>query len=113
MTEPAPIACDLAAIDEEQRGAHRRAAEAVFEAIVAVDELPDGYAFRFPSDTDVIARAGAFIARERLCCPFFNFVLEVERDGGPGWLKLTGREGVKEYVRDTVLPLLESETGEA
>ena len=26
---------------------------------------------------------------ERLCCSFFDFVIEVERDGGPVWLRMT------------------------
>jgi hypothetical protein len=29
---------------------------------------------------------------------FFDFSLEVEREGGAVWLSLTGREGVKPFI---------------
>lgn len=109
MTADAPIACDLTAIEDDVRDQHRQAAETVFEAIDGLRELPDGYAFRLPADTEVIAKAGAFVSRERLCCPFFHFTLDVEADQGPVWLTLTGRDGVKEYVEEAVLPYWEVE----
>ena len=46
-------------------------------------ELPDGYAFRFASDTQAILRVAEFITIERLCCPFLNFRVEVAEDNGP------------------------------
>jgi hypothetical protein len=38
-------------------------------------------------------------AGERDCCPFFDIDLHLEREGGPLWLGLTGREGVKQFLR--------------
>lgn len=35
----------------------------------------------------------------RLCCPFFDFVVELERNGGPLWLKLIGRDGIKPFIQ--------------
>jgi hypothetical protein len=98
-----PIACDLSAIDDEDRDSHRHSAETVFEAIEGVRKVDDGYAFRLPPETTVVAQAGAFVARERLCCPFFDFTLEVTSNEGPVWLTLSGRDGVKEYVEDAVI----------
>jgi hypothetical protein len=48
---------------------------------------------------DTILRAAEFISLERLCCPFFNFVLEVEPESGPLWLKMTGQDGVKQFLQ--------------
>lgn len=109
MSSDAPIACDLTAIDEDEHEQHQQTAEAVFGAIDGLRELPDGYAFRLPPDTRLITQAGAFLSRERLCCPFFHFSLEVTPDHGPVWLKLTGRDGVKEFVEEAVLPSWELE----
>ncbi|HKI03210.1 MAG TPA: hypothetical protein VKK31_14630 [Thermoanaerobaculia bacterium] len=39
-----------------------------------------------------------FITKERLCCPFFGFALQVEPEGGALWLNLTGRQGVKPFI---------------
>lgn len=63
------LACDLDAIHDEERERHRRAAQVVFSVAGAPRELPTGYAFPLPADTEVIEYGAAFIARERLCCP--------------------------------------------
>ena len=98
------IACDLTAIPSEQRAAHQtRAEHLLFDAVCEVRELPNGYALRLAAE-DYLALAD-FIANERLCCPFFTFGLEVTPERGPIWLSLTGREGVKEFLHATLLPV--------
>jgi hypothetical protein len=54
----------------------------------------------------VFLKTVEFISLERLCCPFLGFALEVEPESGPVWLRLTGREGVKAFVREEVSDLL-------
>lgn len=104
MSAPGSLACDPTAIDASEREQHREVSSALFECITDLREVSDGYAFRLPSDPDVIRTAGAFVSRERLCCPFFRFSIEVSPDQGPVWLKMTGRDGVKGYVEEAVLP---------
>lgn len=100
MTDAAalPFSCDMTAIAPEERPLHRAAIAGVFGATEAVEALSDGYAFRLAGGAAMLARAADFIDRERLCCPFFGFVLKLE-PGGPLWLHLTGREGVKPFIR--------------
>lgn len=98
-----PIACDPSAIAEEEREEHSNVADAVFAAVGGVEEVEDGYAFRLPASTAAIKNAGAFVSRERLCCPFFHFSRDVAPDEGPVWLTMTGRDGVKEYIEEAVL----------
>jgi hypothetical protein len=93
-----PFACDMTAIAPEQRGAHIAAIERLFRSAQHMRELPDGYAFELPNESDVLLAAAQFITLERLCCPFFGFGIEVEREGGSVWLSLTGREGVKPFI---------------
>jgi len=93
-----PFACDMTAIAPEQRGAHITAIERLFRSAQNMRELPDGYAFELPNESDVLLTAAQFITLERLCCPFFGFGIEVEREGGSVWLSLTGREGVKPFI---------------
>jgi hypothetical protein len=64
-----------------------------------VRELSNGYSVRLPTDGSAIRDAAEYITLERLCCPFFDFALKAEREGGPVWLTLAGREGVKEFAR--------------
>lgn len=91
-----PFACDMAAIATEHRDAHLAMIADLFGAVEEVRELSDGYAFRLPNE--LLEKAAAFITRERLCCPFFGFTLQVEREGGAVWLSLTGREGAKQFI---------------
>ena len=93
-----PFACDMRAIPPEQRGAHMATIEKLFRAVRSKRELPDGYAFELPNESDVLITAAEFISLERLCCPFFGFALEIEREGGSLWLSLTGRDGVKPFI---------------
>lgn len=107
MSNQASIACDLSAINENELEDHRKNGQVVFEAIQEIREVENGYRFKLPADTDIIQKTGAFISRERLCCPFFEFTLNIQADYKPVWLKLEGREGVKSYIKESLLPQLD------
>lgn len=94
-----PIACDFTPLNAEQR-AHRQAlAQRMHAATQEIRELPNGYAFRFPAESALCLTVAEFMTLERLCCPFFTFALEMEHEGGPMWLRLTGRDGVKQFLQ--------------
>lgn len=101
-----PIACDMSVIEPGLRAQHVTAGRQLFGAAAEVRELSDGYAFRLPADADTLLKSVEFISLERLCCPFLGFALEVVPEGGPVWLRLTGREGVKAFIREEVSELL-------
>jgi hypothetical protein len=105
-TGESPIACDMSAIDPGLRARHVATGAQLFRAAEEIRELPDGYAFRLPPDADALLKTAEFIALERLCCPFLGFTLEIEPEGGPVWVRLTGREGVKAFIREEVGGLL-------
>lgn len=109
MSNKTPLACDLTAIEDDKLEEHKRNGEHVFNAVREWRELSGGYAFRLPTETNIIQKAGAFISLERLCCPFFNFELEVTPDHGPVWLKITNDQSVKEFVEANIIPQLKSE----
>ena len=96
----------MTAIPPDQRQAHLTTSKDLFSRIEEFCELSDGYEFRFVSGPDLIVKLGEFISLEKLCCPFLKFVIDVEADGGPVWLRLTGREGVKAFIREEVNGLL-------
>jgi hypothetical protein len=93
-----PFACDMTAIAPAQREAHLATIQKLFGAVTSLRELANGYSFRLANESEVLLVAGKFISLERLCCPFFGFVLEIEREGGAVWLSLTGREGIKPFI---------------
>jgi hypothetical protein len=94
-----PFACRVSALDDEQKRRRRSLLEHLISTKEELQELPDGYAFRFPSGPGMVRDVAEFITYERLCCPFFDFELTIEREGGPLWLRLRGRDGVKEFIR--------------
>ncbi len=96
-TGETPLACDLHALNATEQKRRQALAERLHAAGQEVRELPDGYAFRFPADLYLVV--ANFVALERRCCPFFRFEMDLEADGGPLWLRITGRAGVKDFVR--------------
>ena len=88
----------MTALDPSERPRHLGLLRELFEAVQAVEEMPDGYAFGLPDDDDILLKCARFIANERRCCPFFGFELVVAPNGGPPWLRLTGREGIKPFI---------------
>ena len=97
-----PLACDMTAIPAEQRPRHLEKSREFFSQIEETRELPNGYEFRFADEPNVLTQLADFVSLEKLCCPFLRFEIEVEAENGPVWLRLTGREGVKEFIREEI-----------
>lgn len=97
-----PIACDPSAIAEKDRAHWLDVAKRVHAAVQEVQDLPEGYAFRFAASTDELVALAVHVDFERRCCPFLRFAIEVEAEHGPVWLRVTGGEGVKEFLRATI-----------
>ncbi len=93
-----PFACDITAIPAEDRAAHRALIRRLLgEAMVEERDLPNGLAFRFPAEEyDAVS---VVVGRERVCGPFLRFVLEIEPECGAPWLRVTGPEGAKAFIR--------------
>jgi hypothetical protein len=92
------FACDMTAIPAAERPAHHQLTRRLIDDVATdIRELPDGFSLHFPPD-DYPALA-EFVARERLCCPFLTFSIEVMPDQGPLVLRLTGPDGAKEFIR--------------
>lgn len=90
------IGCHLVGRElAERKGAIARD---LFAHAEQVDELSDGFAYRFPAGEPWPAKALDFIAAERLCCPFFTFEMVFEPNDGPFWLRRRGSAEVKRFV---------------
>jgi hypothetical protein len=93
-----PLVCNVGAYTDAQAKRKEEVTKKMWASLQDYRELPEGYAFRFPADADCVATVAEWMALERMCCPFFSFNLKLEREGGPLWLELTGREGVKQFI---------------
>jgi hypothetical protein len=63
-----------------------------------VEELSDGFGYRFPAAEPWAAKVLEFIAAEKQCCPFFTFEVVFEPNDGPLWLRLRGSKSIKDFV---------------
>jgi hypothetical protein len=94
------FACNMKAMSPEER---KRQSEVLSPGLraskLSSKELADGYEFQFPSDAKTYQMAAEWIGNERLCCPFFDFDLRVGDASAPMSLKISGPEGVKQFIR--------------
>lgn len=97
-TGHAVFACDASALDPETRQVHFTwIREALPRLVTELHERDDGIALRFAADA--FPALATFVDRERRCCPFLRFTLELEQGGGPLWLRLTGPEGIRKFLQ--------------
>ena len=95
-----PFACDRLALAPAARARHFDVLGPMLrQRRLAVRELPDGYEFQFSANPETIQLAAEWAAGERVCCPFFDIDLRMEREGGAFWMRLTGRPGTKQFIQ--------------
>ena len=95
-----PLACNAFALSPEVRKRHfEELGPALLKLKKSTRELPDGYEFELPTDNKTYQLLAEWAFQERLCCPFFDIELRLDRENGPLWLRLTGRPGTKEFIR--------------
>lgn len=92
-----PFACDMNAIPLEKRAAHHALIRHLVDtATTRARPTGDGFVLSLPATAfDDVAR---FISHERLCCPFLRFSLDLESNGGPIHLCLSGPPGAAEFI---------------
>jgi hypothetical protein len=95
----APVACSLSEEDLARRS--QEMARDFFANAEQVDELDDGYAWRFPGDGEWHTKLLDFVAAECRCCAFFRIELIFEPGLGPVWLTLRGPTGTKAFISET------------
>ena len=95
------FACNAFALSPEARKRHfDEVGPALLKLKKSTRELPDGYEFELPPDKGTYQLLTEWAYQERLCCPFFDIDVRFERENGPLWLRLTGRPGTKEFIKE-------------
>ena len=95
-----PIACCLTSAELREREASLLTQ--FRSAVIETEELPDGYAFRIPGNSESITMIAEMIVAERECCPFLTFELVAQPNMGPVIVRVTGPAGAKEFVKTIV-----------
>jgi hypothetical protein len=96
-----PFACSAFVSSPEVRKRHfEELGPALLKLKKSIRELPDGYEFELPTDNKTYQLLTEWTFQERLCCPFFEIDLRFDKENGPLWLRLTGRPGTKEFIKE-------------
>jgi hypothetical protein len=61
--------------------------------------LKNGFAYKFPGADTIIDELITFIKTERLCCKFFTFNISIAGHKSETWLKITGPQGAKDFIK--------------
>lgn len=109
-TDEHEIACLLSEREQAQRA--ETAHQDLFPGVLAVEELPDGYGYRFPAAEEWVTKVMAVVAAERECCPFFTFEVMFEPYGQALWLRFRGSRAIKDFVRSNFPLAILGEDGE-
>jgi len=107
-TKESPFACAMNAFTPAERKQHfEELGPKLRERLAGIRETSMGYEFSFESDPSTYQMLSTWMFQERLCCPFFDLNLRLDREGGPLTLTLTGRDGVKEFIVEEFHPWFE------
>jgi len=88
MSDEVPVACCLS--DEELRNREATLLAQFKSAVVATEQLADGYAFQVPGDKKSLALVLDLILAERECCPFLMFQFTAAPKNGGDYLARDG-----------------------
>jgi hypothetical protein len=99
LAEATGFYCNLKAFTQGERARHEQLSKKLREARLEITELSNGFAFRLQAEAVSLEDLAEWIAGERKCCPFFDFGIDLHQDGGPLWLELKGKDGVKQFIR--------------
>jgi hypothetical protein len=97
--------CNLRALSADQHHRQQELSRTLVSLRRSARELPDGYEFELPADSATVQAAAEWAVMEKLCCPFLRIDLRLEADQGPFWLRLSGKEGVKQFIRADFTPM--------
>jgi hypothetical protein len=91
--------CNIKALNPAERAHQKQLTEKLIAARTDVVELPKGYEFQFDPSTVSLAEVVDWVVTDEKCCPFFNFHIDLEREGKLVCLGLGGEEGIKQFIR--------------
>jgi hypothetical protein len=100
MSKQSKFYCNTKALTPEERAHHKQLSEKLMTTRKEIVETATGYEFRYGPKNVSLAELADWVAAESKCCPFFDFHIDVEREGNLLCLRLTGEEGIKAFIQE-------------
>jgi len=99
MTTQSKFYCNRQALNPTERAHHKQLSDKLLATRTNIVETEKGYEFQFSPSTISLAELADWVAAEGKCCQFFDFHIDLERQGTLLCLRLTGEEGIKTFIR--------------
>jgi uncharacterized protein HemX len=91
--------CNTKALTPAERSRHKELTDKLIASRKEIVETEKGYEFQYSPSTVSLAELSDWVVAEGKCCPFFDFHIDLEREGQLLCLRLTGEEGIKPFIR--------------
>jgi hypothetical protein len=91
--------CNTKALSAEERVRHEALTKKLLEKRRETVETEKGYEFQYDPADVTVAEVAGWVVAESKCCVFFDFHIDLENGGKLVCLRLTGKEGVKQFMR--------------
>lgn len=91
--------CNVKALTASERARHKKLTEKLMTSRSDTVETDKGYEFQYSPAKVSVAEVAEWVEMESKCCPFFDFHIDLEQEGQLVCLRLTGREGIKAFIR--------------
>ncbi|HXN53384.1 MAG TPA: hypothetical protein VN943_15745 [Candidatus Acidoferrum sp.] len=91
--------CNIKALSPAERASHTQLTDKLMALRRATVESEKGYEFQYSPKEVSLSELAEWVVAEGKCCPFFDFHLDLEREGSLLCLRLTGVEGIKAFIR--------------
>lgn len=92
--------CNMKALTPTRRAHHQELTDKIIAARTAIVVSEEGYEFQFAPTNITLAELADWSVAESKCCPFFDFHIDLEREGTLLCLRLTGQRGIKRFIRE-------------
>jgi hypothetical protein len=91
--------CNIKALSPAERTSHKQLTDKLMALRRETVESEKGYEFQYSPKEVSLFELAEWVVAEGKCCPFFDFHIDLEREGGLLCLRLTGAEGIKAFIR--------------
>jgi hypothetical protein len=98
MTTQTRFYCNIKALNPTERARHKQLTDKLIAARKEIVETEKGYEFQYSPSTVSLAELAEWVVAESKCCPFFDFHIDLEREGSLLCLRLTGEAGIKPFI---------------
>ena len=99
MTTESKFYRNTRALNPTERARHKQLTDKLVAERNRIVETDKGYEFQYNLSSVSLAELTEWVTAESKCCPFFDFHINLEREGRLVCLRLTGEEGVKPFLR--------------